>query len=249
MKNEAAVKITVIYFASGFLWILFSDKILEGMVTSPITFSHLQTYKGWFFVFLTAILLFLLIRNEIRKKSRIEDDLKNAKIKAEQSDQLKSAFLSNMSHEIRTPLNGILGFSELLLDNSFSAEDKEIFTEHLSQNGNDLLMLINDIMDISRIQENQFEISPKPFNLNKLLDVIYMEFLQSDLNFSRSQVHFELIKGAEDSEVQIHSDPIRLNHVFKKLLQNALFYTIQGHVKFGYIKTEDGLEFFVEDTG
>lgn len=249
MKNIPAVKITLIYFASGFIWILFSDRLLEKMVSSQAMLSHIQTFKGWFFVGLTAALLFFLIRNEIRKKNRIEDDLRKARIKAEEADQLKSAFISNMSHEIRTPLNGILGFSELLLDDAFGEEDKKDFAQQLSKNGNDLLKLISDIMDISRIQENQYEITRKRFNLNHLLDVIFSEVLQSDMRLFKTKIDLELIKGAKDSEVIIHSDPIRLTHVYQKLLQNAFTFTSQGYIHFGYLKKENELEFFVEDSG
>lgn len=249
MKNTPAVKITLIYFAAGFLWILFSDMLLEKMVSSQETLSQIQTYKGWFFVSLTALLLFFLVHNEMQKKNRIEDELRKARKKAEEADQLKSAFISNMSHEIRTPLNGILGFSELLLDEAFSDEDKRDFAQQLSKNGADLLKLINDVMDISRIQENQFEIKTKRFNLNHLLDMIFEEVLQSEMRRFKTQIDVTLKKDADDEEVMIYSDPVRLAHVFQKLLQNAFAFTSQGYIRFGYVKKEDEFEFFVEDSG
>jgi signal transduction histidine kinase len=197
----------------------------------------------------TAILLFMLVRNEIAKKNQVEADLIKAKTKAEESDLLKSAFLSNMSHEIRTPLNGILGFCELLLDDSFSSPDKQIFAHHLTKNGNDLLKLINDIMDISKIQENQFDISKKKVNLNNLLNAIYFEYQQSDLKAMRKRICFRLIKDADDGEIELYSDPAPLMHVFQNLLNNAFFFTNEGFIHFGYKKTESGIELFVEDSG
>lgn len=249
MKNAAAAKIALIYFVLSFLWILFSDRLVEKTVASPITLSHIQTYKGWFFVGLTAIMLFYLIRSEMRKKNRIEADLRKARIKAEESDQLKSAFISNMSHEIRTPLNGMLGFSELLLDNAFSQSDKEDFARQLSKNGRTLLKLINDIMDISRIQENQYEVKYKHFNLNNLLDVIFNEVLQSDTRLFKTKIDIELIKDATDPEVLIYSDPICISNIFQKLLQNAFAFTSEGYIRLGYRKRENELELFVEDSG
>ncbi|MFY9151665.1 MAG: HAMP domain-containing sensor histidine kinase [Prolixibacteraceae bacterium] len=249
MKHKIAIKITLIYFTAGFLWILFSDKILEQMAGSSDVLSHFQTYKGWFFVSFTAFLLYLLIKSEISKKNKIETDLEQAKIKAEESDLLKSAFLSNMSHEIRTPLNGILGFSELLLDENFGEEDKRIFARHLSKNGQDLLKLINDIMDISRIQQNQFQLQSKKFNLNSLLDVIYLDYQHSEHRLNKNQIDFRLIKGAEDSDVEIYSDAVRFTHIFQRLLNNAFFYTNEGFIRFGYIVNEGAFEFFVEDSG
>lgn len=231
----------------GFLWILFSDRIIANFASSEQSLTHLQTYKGWFFVGITALLLFFLVRNEIKKKNRVEAELIKAKQKAEESDQLKSAFLSNLSHEIRTPLNGILGFCELLLDESFSVEEKNIFLSNLNENSSDLLKLINDIMDISKIQENQLSLLKKEFNLNKLMDSIYADFLNSEAKRQKQNVELKLQKSEFDEE--LYSDPIRLTHVIQNLLHNALFFTASGTVCFGFNKLGKKIEFFVEDTG
>ena len=238
MKNKIALKITLIYFLIGFLWILFSDQFILSITGSGNSVTVLQTYKGWFFVSITAILLFFLIRKEIAKKNQVEENLIKAKLKAEESDLLKSAFLSNMSHEIRTPLNGILGFCELILDDSFSSEDKKIFAKNLDRNGNDLLKLINDIMDISKIRENQFEISKKTFNLNNLLNVIYLEYQQSEMKDMRKQVKFNLINEKDSLEIELFSDPVRYKHVFQNLLNNAIFFTNEGFIRFCFEETE-----------
>jgi len=249
MKNRIALKITLIYFLIGFLWILFSDQFILSITGSGNSVTVLQTYKGWFFVSITAILLFLLIRKEIIRMNQVEENLIKAKLKAEESDLLKSAFLSNMSHEIRTPLNGILGFCELILDNSFSSEDKKIFAENLNKNGNDLLKLINDIMDISKIRENQFEISKKTFNLNNLLNVIYLEYQQSEMKDTHKHISFNLINEKDNLEIELFSDPVRFKHVFQNLLNNAFFFTNEGFIRFGFEETESGIELFVEDSG
>lgn len=249
MKDKIAIKIALFYFLIGFLWILFSDQFIHSISGSAISTTALQTYKGWFFISVTAVLLFLLVRKEIRKENKIEEELSKAKIKAEESDLLKSAFLSNMSHEIRTPLNGILGFGELLLDDSYTSEDKMIFARNLTKNGNDLLKLINDILDISKIQGNQFEISKKKFNLDNLLNIIYYEFEQSEIKQSRQKVSFKLIKGNPYSEIELYSDSVRLMLIFQNLLNNAFFYTTEGFVHFGYKNTNSGIELFVEDSG
>ena len=249
MKNIIAIKIVLIYFFIGFLWILFSDQLLLRLSGSLNNFSHIQTYKGWFFVSITSLLLFLFIKNEIKKKNAIESDLIKAKEKAEESDRLKSAFLSNLSHEIRTPLNGIMGFCELILDNSFSEDDKLIFAKHVAKNGNDLLKLINNVLDISKIQEKQIEISKVSFRLNLFLEDIYKEFQQTDIRMMRKHVDFKLIKGEDEDDIILHSDKVRLTHVLQNLLYNAFFFTNEGFVRFGYRKLSEGLEFFVVDSG
>ena len=250
MKNRIAIKITLIYFLIGFMWILFSDRLIQGFSGSSDAVTQLQTFKGWFFVGVTAFLLFLLISKEIKRKNIIEEDLLRAKEKAEESDRLKSAFLSNMSHEIRTPLNGILGFCELILDDSFSKEDKQIFAKHMEKNGNDFLKLINDIMDISKIQEKQYAIKKKYFNIDIVLESVYEEYRQSELRLQRNRIDCKLIKEDENEvDVQVYSDPIKLTHILQNLLNNSLFFTNEGFVRFGYRKVISDIEFFVEDSG
>jgi signal transduction histidine kinase len=249
MQNRIAIKITLIYFITSFLWILFSDKLIQSISSSADTITHFQTFKGLAFVGLTAFLLFLLIRKEIKRKSLIEADLISAKEKAEEASRLKSAFLANMSHEIRTPLNGIMGFSELLLDNSFTGEDKLVFAQHMAKNGNDLLKLINDIMDMSKIQEKQCTIRKTNFNLNLILQNIYNEFQQSELRLKRKAIVFKLIKDETAADIEVFSDPEKLTQVLQNLLNNAFFFTKKGLIHFGYHKLTSGIEFFVEDTG
>ena len=248
MKNRIAIKITLIYFITGFLWILFSDHLLHDISGSSETLTHLQTYKGWFYVSITAFLLFLLIGNEINKKNKIASDLIKAKEKAEESDRLKSAFLGNMSHEIRTPLNGIMGFCELMVDESYNNENKQIFAKHIINNGTELLKLINDIMDISKIQENQFMITKSSFLLNSILENFYNELQKSELRLMRSQVETILIKGNEN-EIELFTDPQILTKILQNLINNSFFFTKAGFVHFGYRKLASGIEFFVEDSG
>lgn len=247
MTNKVAIKIALIYFTIGFLWILFSDQFILKLAGTSDAITIIQTYKGWFYVSITAVLLYFLIHSEIKKKNKIEQELIKAKTKSEESDHLKSAFLSNMSHEIRTPLNGILGFSELLVDDSFNYDDKIIFAKNLTKSGNDLLKLINDIMDISKIKENQFAISNKKFALNNLLSIIYSEYQQSDKKAIQDHVSLKLLNG--NNEIELFSDPIIYMHVFRNLLNNACFNTYEGFIHFGYEETESGIVLFVEDTG
>lgn len=249
MKNRIALKITLIYFTLGLLWILFSDDLAVRLTNSAEALDKIQNYKGAFFILVTSILLFLLVRNEILKKNKIEAELIKAKNKAEEADLLKSAFISNMSHEIRTPLNGILGFCELILDDSFTTEEKKVFAQNLTKNGGDLLKLINDIMDISKIQENQFEITTKRFNLNNLLDLLYYEYQQSELKELRKNVSFKLINDEKSPIVDMISDPVRITHILRNLLNNAFFFTPEGFIHFGFEETETGIELFVEDSG
>lgn len=249
MKYGIAIKIALIYFLVGILWILFSDQLIQSISGTLETATNFQSFKGVFFVAFTAFLLFMLIHREMKRKNTILEDLEKAKEKAEESDRLKSAFLANMSHEIRTPLNGILGFCELILDDSFSKEDKQVFAKHMNKNGEDFLKLINDIMDISKIQANQFIIQKKRFNVNEFLDTIYEQYRVSELRMHRKDIDFILVKDEKDSDNILFSDAEKLTHVFQNLLNNSFFFTSEGYVRFGYNKTGSDFDFFVEDTG
>lgn len=249
MTNGIAVKITLIYFLTGLFWILFSDQLIQSISGSSEVLTNFQSFKGAIFVALTAFLLHLLISREIKRKNAIQEDLVTAKERAEESDRLKSAFLANMSHEIRTPLNGILGFCELILDDSFGKEDKKIFAKHMNKNGEDFLKLVNDIMDISKIQSNQFVIHKKRFDVNQFLDGIYEEYNQSELRTHRNDIDFQLVKNNQNSDSILLSDALKLTHVLQNLLNNSFFFTTEGYVRFGYNKVDSGFQFFVEDTG
>lgn len=249
MKIGIAIKITIIYFVVGLVWILFSDQLIQSISGSSEAVTHFQSFKGTFFVAFTAFLLFLLISREIKRKNVIQEDLEKAKERAEESDRLKSAFLANMSHEIRTPLNGILGFCELILDDSFSKEDKQVFAKYMNKNGEDFLKLINDIMDISKIQANQYDIQKKKFEVNRFLDGIYDQYKQSELRMHRKDIDFILLKGETEKDIELYSDAEKLSHVIQNLLNNSFFYTNEGYVRFGYRTSTLGIEFFVEDTG
>lgn len=249
MKNGIAIKITSIYFLVGLIWILFSDQLIQSISGSSEVITHFQTFKGVFFVAFTAFLLYLLINKEIKRKNLVQEDLEKAKERAEESDRLKSAFLANMSHEIRTPLNGILGFCELILDDSFSKEDKQVFAKHMNKNGDDFLKLVNDIMDISKLQANQYVIHKKKFNVNQFMEAIYDQYRESELREHRKDVTFILLKGEPDKNIELYSDAEKLSHIIQNLLNNSFFYTSEGYVRFGYNKSGLDIEFFVEDSG
>jgi PAS domain S-box-containing protein len=192
-----------------------------------------------------APLLHAKIQEDKYKQSLLE-----AKEKAEESDRLKSAFLANMSHEIRTPMNGILGFSQLMLDNQFPYEKQKDFLKIIHSRSKDLLKIINDIVDISKIEANQMRIEKHPFYLNDLLHDIY-EAYQAELeNNPGNNIQLSLQKHLAREESHIISDKSRLNQVFNNLLSNALKFTKEGSVKIGYeLANENTLKCYVKDTG
>lgn len=167
---------------------------------------------------------------------------------AKRSDQLKSAFLANMSHEIRTPLNSIVGFSELLCDDNLTIEKKERFVKIIQDNNQSLLRLIEDILDISRIESNQLRIEKQAFSLNELMlsiDTTYQKLIKN-----KGLQGIELVLGIQqDSKISMYSDVSRIHQIIINLLDNALKFTEEGSIKFGYFEKGQMIEFYVSDTG
>ena len=193
------------------------------------------------------------ISNDITDRKRIEQELIRAKEKAEESDKLKTAFLSNMSHEIRSPMNAVLGFIQLLKDEELLSESGQKYIELIQNSGNQLLSLIEDIIDISKIQANQLRILNSPFDLNQCMEELYSVF-SSQLKY-KSEVKTMLFQPelANPSPFNIYSDPLRIKQILSNLLSNALKFTPSGSIKFGYTLIIDDyspmIKFFVKDSG
>ncbi|MEN8226987.1 MAG: ATP-binding protein [Bacteroidota bacterium] len=192
------------------------------------------------------------IFKDVSSMMKIENELKDARDHAQESDRLKTSFLANMSHEIRTPMNGILGFTNLLRDSDLSDEQRDLYLKHIDNSSNQLLNIVDDIIDISKIESRQLKISNKPVRINMILDEIYSSFFHRIRGDAPGQkkVDFNLKKGNETLDFTIVTDDLRLSQIFNNLIDNALKFTREGHITFGYsIKDNRHIEFFVSDSG
>lgn len=186
---------------------------------------------------------------DISARKQIEEALILARDKAEESEKLKSAFLANMSHEIRTPLNGIIGFADLLQDDDVSKEKQYEYISYINQNSAILLSLINDIIEISKIEAGQLRPIFESFALNEMLEEIYVFYISTQTSKLKN-LEFSFTSGLNDKESVILSDKTRLRQILNNLIDNALKNTDQGFVRFGYKKENHSeLLFFVEDSG
>ena len=188
---------------------------------------------------------------EIRVLERTAE-LNTAKERAEESDKLKSSFLANMSHEIRTPLNAILGFSALIQDRSTTSEELEEYYKMMESSGNDLMNLIDDILDISRIEANQIKINFQETSVVKLAEEVFSSFKQTlHTQIPGNEVTAHFITPAEKAEYMMNTDPLRLKQILLNILNNAIKFTSKGFIEFCYFPNEAKTQmiFYIKDTG
>ncbi|MFW6369803.1 MAG: ATP-binding protein [Bacteroidota bacterium] len=175
-------------------------------------------------------------------------ELRKEKERAEINDRLKSSFLANMSHEIRTPLNGILGFTKLLAETEDTdTVERERYASIITKSSEGLLRIINDILDISRIDSGDLKIIKKPFDLNDMLADVYTEYSTRAIEMEK---RVEINLKEPDIQVMVVSDESRLRQILSNLLDNALKFTSRGKIEFGISRiSKNKIELFVSDTG
>jgi signal transduction histidine kinase/CheY-like chemotaxis protein len=197
----------------------------------------------------------LLRRRKLKERKRYiaEIEMKNERLetarqKAEEANRLKSAFLANISHEVRTPMNGIIGFSKLLKDNPVFPEKHKQYLEIIHKSSKVLLNLINDIIDISKLESGQLNINYQEYNLNQIVDELYAYFYSEREAQRKQHIDFTLEK-ISGQDFPVYTDGNRVRQVLYNLVHNAFKFTSEGHIRFGYRIENDELLFFVEDTG
>jgi PAS domain S-box-containing protein len=183
------------------------------------------------------------LENKNREYQKINEELLRAKEKAEESDNLKTAFLANVSHELRTPLNGIIGFAELMAKKDLSPEKKKQYLGIIKKSGSQLMTFVNDIIEISRIETGQADVALQVFSSAELMKNVYDFFKYQCIH---PDVMF--VKGIVD-DIQMNSDESKIRQVLNNLISNAIKFTAKGKIETG-LRIKDGMaEFYVKDTG
>jgi len=192
----------------------------------------------------------LFIVRDITKTKETEDRLRKSVQKAEEADMQKSVFLANMSHEIRTPMNAIIGFSEILSDQDLSKKERQEFINYITQGGNTLMNLIEDIIDITKIEAGQIKINFEECDVNNLMDELYATFIKMKNKNGKQKVEIRLNKPVVKEGFTITTDPSRIRQILSNLIVNALKFTNEGFIEFGFtIIGENQIIFYVKDTG
>jgi len=181
----------------------------------------------------------------ISEKAKIE--LEEAKKRAEESDKLKSAFLSNISHEIRTPMNGILGFTELLKKKNLSDDKRDTYLNLLDLEGHRLLNFVSDIVDLSEIDSDVVSVNSSSCDVNALIDFLYTRY---SINVIEDNIILLPNKSCSDTKYNIKTDTNKLIQIMSNLIENAIKFTQEGVIEFGYThRDENNIKFYVKDTG
>lgn len=184
--------------------------------------------------------------SDITYRKLAEIEILKAKERAEESDRLKSAFLANMSHEIRTPMNGILGFAELLKDPDLTGDKQVEYIDIIEESGVRMLNLINDIVDISKIEAGLIEVFKTNININESIDYMYSFFKPEA---EAKDLEFILNVPEKSDLIFINTDKEKLYAILTNLVKNAIKYTNRGSIEIGFINKSKNIEFYIKDTG
>ncbi len=190
----------------------------------------------------------VMLGRDVTKRKKMTHELEYAKEIAEQADQLKTAFLTNMSHELRTPLNGIVGFSQLLKNQKHTHKEKEEFLNIIYESSNLLLNIINDIIDLSKMETGQINLNISPTNIQDMVSESYKQLKQL---YKKPDISFEVKYPETPEQIIIDTDKVRLQQVINNLVSNAFKFTKKGSVtiSIGFDDKHEHLLLFVEDTG
>ncbi len=221
------------------------EKVIGAMVAQSYNDPFAYDKSSAVLLEMIAHELSLYIEREIARK-----ELVIAKEKAEQSDRLKSDFLANMSHEIRTPMNAIVGFAGMLTDIDLTPVERNTYAGIVKSRSDDLLHLINDILDISRIESGDATMEKSEVHLNKLLEELETVTLEKIQRVKKNHLKLECEKNLPVGQDVFVSDPYIIRQIMFNLLDNALKFTMHGAISCGYLPPANGMiTFFVSDTG
>ena len=183
------------------------------------------------------------LNNDINDRTK---NLERALQKAEESNRLKSLFLSNMSHEIRTPLNSILGFSELLAENNIPGNQKRMYAEQVIHNGQNLLKLIDQIFHLAIFETGKISIKKETFKINELFKKLE---IKSQQKIEQTKKLIKLTFNIENDDFDIYTDKLKLKLIINNLLDNALKFTTKGIIDVSCYRTENDYIFQITDSG
>lgn len=234
------------------------NKLLEKISTGSIWQGEFQNKKKngelfWAKTDISSIMndsgeisRYIILMEDVTERKALLADFIKAKERAEESDRLKTAFLHNISHEIRTPLNAIMGFAQMLTEQEVSQGERVAFSEIIQKSGQQLLVIIKDIVNISTLEAGQETCNKKHFNINDIIRQICDQF---SIKTKEKNVAIKLNLYLPDEKAYLYSDEIKFIQIISNLLTNAFKFTQEGYVELGYELIPEKIKFFIKDTG
>jgi signal transduction histidine kinase len=222
--------------------------------------SWLATFINFMLVNVTTTIALTTILGglykSLNKQALIQKQLKEEQLKleiarklAEDNSRQKSLFLANMSHEIRTPMNAILGFSDLLINKDYPKEKQEFFFGIIQEKGQYLLQLVNDLIDISRIEANQIKMNYEPCDLRQFFEELEIVFEEESKRLKKDYLNLYFKRPDLHKDIIIDVDTTRLRQIMINLLSNSLKFTNEGYIEFGYEQVDNFVRLYVKDSG
>ena len=238
------------YLTSVLLFFLISISNILEHAGITAKFDVFEDYLEILFIpFIFFSTITYIYNLEIYRRRKIQGELILAKEKAEENDKLKSAFLANLSHEIRTPMNSIVGFSNLLEIEKLSTDSQIKYLQIIKSSSKQLLTLITDILDISKIEANQLNLNYTVFDLQELFDELLIQYNFELSKYPEKDINLVLNTNFSNT-FKIFTDKDRLKQVLCNLLNNAVKFTSKGFIEFGCIAVDNNnIKFYVNDSG
>jgi signal transduction histidine kinase/CheY-like chemotaxis protein len=238
----------ILYFVdSVFFYIEFNDNytFAEALITNVPFWEFFSRI-----LMLTILVIGAMLVNEKIKDSYLKGKYSKSKTLPVPKGQLNFNFLSSLSFQIRTPLNAIIGFSELLKTPNLPAESKEFYINHVNSSSKYLLLLINNLSEITKIDSNDLHVKKQPCNIPDMIEDLFPAFQAKKIELGKPDISLVVEASKINENFSILTDPDRLKQIFSNLLENALVNSLTGIVKLGYkVKTDAFVEFYIMDSG
>jgi signal transduction histidine kinase/ActR/RegA family two-component response regulator len=223
--------------------------IIDNEIFGSIVFENFNKNE-WDNTEIDYLKMVSVLLSNLLSRQRYEEKLLQSKEKAEEADRLKSSFLANMSHDIRIPMTAIIGFSDLLADPDLTIGEREEFIELISKSGLDLLTLVDNIVDVAKIETGQLRINLEDVDLNALLKDLYSVHSKYTKILEHDDLELFLDLNSKYAKLPFKTDVFRFKQVMNNLIDNAIKFTDRGSIRFGVSNVwNDTMEFYIQDSG